>query len=94
MSIHIYKNCNHRRCSHKWWLKLQPHLQLVANTMWSFGLHSHAIMTNHKLHIWLEFCSHICCILALWVLHLCKLFSDCWKHGGIEGTSNCSWKFS
>jgi hypothetical protein len=51
MFIYIYKNCNHRRCNHKWWLRRQSHLQLMANTMWSFGLHSHAIMTNHKLHI-------------------------------------------
>jgi hypothetical protein len=93
MSNYIYKNCNHRRRNHKWSLRLQPHSQLVANTTWSFGLHSHTVMTNHKLHIWPKFCSHICCVLALRVLHLCKLLSECWKHGSIKGTSNCSWKF-
>jgi hypothetical protein len=51
MSIYIYKNYNHKRHSHKWWLRIQSHLQLMANTMWSFGLHSHAIIANHKLHI-------------------------------------------
>jgi hypothetical protein len=48
MLIYIRKNCYHKRHSHKWWLKLQPHLRLMANATGSFGLQSHVIMTSHK----------------------------------------------
>lgn len=31
INIHVFKICNHRRCSHNWFFELHPHLQLMAN---------------------------------------------------------------
>jgi hypothetical protein len=41
------------------------HSQLVGFTTWSFGLGNHVVISNHRWHMWLDFCSCKCHFLAL-----------------------------